>query len=103
AGRYRIERFIAKGGMGEVYEAHDLELQTQIALKTVRAEIAAVADVLDRFRREIYLARKVTHPNVCRIFDMGYADERIAFLTMELLGGETLAQRIARGPLAPDE
>src|SRR3954468_6248083 len=75
AGRYRIVRFLARGGMGEVYEAEDLELGVRIALKTLRtlagSEGSSESRALDRFKREVQLARKVTHPNVCRIFDLG--------------------------------
>ncbi|MEO7909941.1 MAG: protein kinase [Roseiflexaceae bacterium] len=86
-GRYRIVRYIARGGMGEVYEAEDLELGERVALKTIRAETKdRVAE--ERFKREIQLSRKVTHPNVCRIFDVGFHQRpdgvQIVFLTMEL-------------------
>ncbi len=109
AGRYRIVRFLAKGGMGEVYEAEDLELRERVALKTISAHVAR-QDAIDRFKREIHLARKVTHPNVCRIFDLGQhtsaggaAHSSVFFLTMELLAGETLAARIRRqGRLSTD-
>ncbi len=101
--RYRIVRFIAQGGMGEVYDAEDAELGTHVALKTIRPGIAANESVIDRFKREILLARRVTHPNVCRIFDLGRHrmpnGTEMTFLTMELLGGESLAARIARGRL----
>src|SRR5215831_7676079 len=70
AGRFKIIRFLAKGGMGEVYEAEDLELREHVALKTIRPEVASEKRALPRFRQEIHLARKVTHPNVCRIFDV---------------------------------
>jgi tRNA A-37 threonylcarbamoyl transferase component Bud32/TolB-like protein len=108
AGRYQILRFVANGGMGEVYEADDLELGERVALKTVRPDLACDAPALERFKRELLLARKVTHPNVCRIFDVGYhladADAPIVFLTMEFLPGVTLAQRIKeRGRLPEDE
>src|SRR5438270_468992 len=93
AGRYRIVRFLARGGMGEVYEAEDLELGEHIALKTLRTLAAssgssdsrAAYQQAGRFKREVQLARKVTHPNVCRIFDLGVdtsGDARIVFLTM---------------------
>jgi serine/threonine protein kinase len=104
--RYRVVRHIAEGGMGEVYEVEDLELHARIALKTVRSEIASEAINLDRFKREIYLARKVTHPNVCRIFDVGFhatEQRRVTFFTMEYLEGENLAARIARGRMHVDE
>jgi hypothetical protein len=108
AGRYRILRLIGRGGMGEVYEAEDLELHAPTALKLVRPEIAVQHEILDCFKREVYLARLVTHPNVCRIFDLGYHDTasagRITFLTMELLAGETLLDRLARtGPMTTTE
>src|SRR5262245_51544571 len=109
AGRYRVVRFIAARGMGEVYEAEDLALGTEVALKTIRPEVAARGRVVERFRREILLARRVTHPNVCRIFDLGQhsvseSGPAVTFLTMELLSGETLRQRLhARGTLSAEE
>lgn len=105
AGRYRIIRFIGRGGMGEVYEVEDLELREHVALKIIRPEIAPEQRVIERFKREIHIARKVSHPNVCRIFDLGYhltkgesrnSPNKIVFLTMELLPGETLAERLER-------
>jgi eukaryotic-like serine/threonine-protein kinase len=111
ADRFRVVRFIGHGGMGDVYEAEDLELGERVALKTVRPEIAHLDGAIDRFRREIQLARKVTHPNVCRIFDVfrhrpegsGGAGE-ITFFSMELLVGETLEQRLrGGGRMAPRE
>jgi hypothetical protein len=106
AERHRIERFIAAGGMGEVYEAEDQMLGERVALKTVAVARSDDAGFADRLKREVQLARKVTHPNVCRIFDVGRhvrADgEAILFMTMELLAGETLGRRLrAGGPLSP--
>jgi serine/threonine protein kinase/Tfp pilus assembly protein PilF len=105
--RYRIVRFIAKGGMGEVYEALDLELNFPVALKTLLPDGDRSGAAIARFKREIQLARQVTHPNVCRVYDMGrcqHASERdVPYLTMEFLKGETLARRIARaGRLSTD-
>src|SRR5262245_50800492 len=68
AGRVRIVKLLAKGGMGEVYEAEDVELKERIGLKTIRPDLAKDPRALELFRREIQLARRVTHPNVCRIF-----------------------------------
>src|SRR5438132_10757898 len=68
ADRYRIVRFLARGGMGAVYEAEDRELGVTVALKTIRPDIAWAASAIERFKREIQLARAVTHPGVCRIF-----------------------------------
>jgi tetratricopeptide (TPR) repeat protein len=103
AGRFRIEKFIAEGGMGEVYVAQDLELREKVALKTIRPTLANSPEVLAQFKQEILLARKVTHRNVSRVFDLFRhevdLDEEphaILFVSMELLQGETLAQRIRR-------
>src|SRR5688572_7921529 len=108
-GRFQVVRFIARGGMGELYEARDLELKEQVAVKTIRADIAANERVSQRFRREVQLARRVTHPNICRIFDLfqhqpGTGGAAVDFITMELLEGETLADRLKRaGRLTADE
>lgn len=107
AGRYRPVRFIAQGGMGEVYEAFDEELKQRVAMKVVRPDVAANPIAMERFKREISLARRVTHPNVSRIFEFGKhtdADGTVTFLTMELLDGPTLEERIRiEGPLKPPE
>jgi tetratricopeptide (TPR) repeat protein len=99
ASRYRIVNFLARGGMGEVYEAEDTALHTAVALKVIASDLAADASMIARLKREILLARKVTHPNVCRLHDLGSHEEGRAptsFLTMDLLRGETLAAYIAR-------
>lgn len=107
AGRFRIVRLLGRGGMGEVYEAEDTLLGERLALKAIRPEIASDPVTLARFRNEIQLARRITHLNVCRIFDLEVHEggsQPVAFLTMELLVGETLAARLERtGPLAPLE
>src|ERR1022692_5186326 len=70
SGRYRIVRFIARGGMGEVYEAEDLELKGRVALKTLLPEIASDPRMISRFKQEIQLSRKIAHPIVCKVFDL---------------------------------
>ena len=108
--RFRVVRFIARGGMGELYEAEDLTLGERVALKTIRPEIAVHERANQRFRREVQLARKVTHPNICRIFDLfehrppeGTAGA-VSFVTMELLQGETLSQHLRKhGPLSVED
>jgi serine/threonine protein kinase len=100
--RFRIVGPLGRGGMGEVYEAEDEEMG-RVALKTIRAEVRS-AQSLRRFRQEVQLARKVTHPNVCRIHEFFPPGEgstpATAFLTMELLEGATLSRRISdSGPL----
>jgi serine/threonine protein kinase len=100
AGRYRLERMVGAGGMGEVYEAIDLSLNEPLALKVVRATVADDMRAVSRLKSEVLLARRVTHPNVCRIFDFGVhradgTDEPpLPFLTMELLAGLTLQARL---------
>jgi serine/threonine protein kinase len=106
AGRYRVERLIGHGGMGEVYSVLDEQLGEHVALKTVRATAADDARAIARLKSEVQLARRVTHPNVCRIYDLGIHAGRggdLAFLTMELLRGRTLADEIrARGAFPKD-
>lgn len=103
ADRFRIVRFIARGGMGEVYEAEDRVLKERVALKTIRPDVAGDERTMERFLREVHLARSVTHPNVSRTFDV-FHHEGFAFLTMELLSGETLSERLSRrGRMKPEE
>src|ERR1017187_5305289 len=110
SGRYRIVRFLGRGGMGEVFEAEDCELKGRVALKTLLPLIASDGRMLARFKQEIQLSRKVSHPNVCRVFDLarhpadGSAPDTTVFLTMEFLPGETLSERLHRdGRLSTEE
>lgn len=106
ARRFRVIRFIARGGMGEVYEAEDLELGERVALKAIRRRVADGESLRTMFKREIQLARRVTHPNVCRIFDMAQHEDAgsggpAILLSMELIEGQTLAEYLRRtGPMA---
>src|SRR5215831_4718757 len=91
AARFQVVRFIAAGGMGEVYEAEDLTLEENLAIKTIRPGILQHASALERFKQEVHLARQVTHPNVCRVFDL-FRHQAIdgletVFVSMELLKG----------------
>jgi tetratricopeptide (TPR) repeat protein len=108
--RYRILRFINRGGMGEVYEADDLELHERVALKTLLPEIASDARSIAHFKQEIQLSRKVSHPNVCKVFDLTLhtgndpGSTVVYFLTMELLPGETMEAHLRReGPMSMDQ
>src|SRR5215472_6377439 len=88
AGRYRIVAALGKGGMGEVYRADDLTLGQAVALKFLPPHLATDHDRLARFRKEVAVARRVSHPNVCRVYDLGEAPRGagaapLAFLTME--------------------
>jgi TolB-like protein/tRNA A-37 threonylcarbamoyl transferase component Bud32 len=94
-GRYEIQGFIGAGAMGTVYRAKDRELDEVIAVKVLKKELVGTRGILDRFRREVKLARRVTHRNVARMFDIG-DDGGDRFLTMELVEGESLAHRLAR-------
>jgi serine/threonine protein kinase/Tfp pilus assembly protein PilF len=102
AGRFAVVRFIARGGMGEVYEVEDRFLQgVHVALKVILPQIAGDAGSTHRFEQEVLLARKVTHPNLCPIYDISRCGEPpppFLFLTMKLLSGETLASRLQRSP-----
>jgi serine/threonine-protein kinase len=100
ADRYEILALLGAGGMGTVYRARDLELDELVALKVMRRELLETPGILDRFRREAKLARRVTHKNVARVFDIGeHGGER--FLTMELVDGESLSALLAREGALP--
>ena len=102
-GRYHILRFLAAGGMGEVYEARDQLLEENVAVKLMRRELVGKPGARERFADEIRFARKVTHFNVCRVFDVGADGDRV-FYTMALHAGDTLASRLDRdGKLSVDE
>lgn len=94
AGRYELLGMLGAGAMGTVYRACDRELDEIVALKVLKKELAS-PDMLERFRREVKLARKVTHRNVARTYDIG-EDGGDRFLTMEFVEGEMLAARLAR-------
>ncbi len=103
AGRYRIVALLGCGAMGEVYRAEDLRLGQAVALKFLPASLANDGGALARFHREAAIARQISHPNVCRVFDIGDADGRL-FLTMEYVDGEDLASLLRRiGRISPDK
>ena len=109
--RFRIVRLIGSGGMGEVYEATDLQLG-RVALKTIRPEIAGDPGIFARFRKEVQLARKIASPSVCRIHELYLLPESStalhqafispqAFISMEFLDGVTLSQKIRESAPLP--
>lgn len=103
SGRYEILGALGRGGMGIVYKATDRELEETVAIKTLRADVAGSADVAKRFRGEIKLARKVSHPNVCRIHEYG-KEGPLAYIVMEFIEGIDLKRVIRdRGPLPPED
>ena len=95
AGRYQIERQLGEGGMGTVYRAHDREVDERIALKLLHGGASMGATMIERFRREVRLARRVTHRNVARTYDLG-EHNGVRFLTMEYIRGESLQDRLTR-------
>src|SRR4029450_2816477 len=101
-GRYRPMRRIDAGGMGEIWEADDTLLGRRVAIKVLAEELAGDPVALRRFRREARATAKLDHPNVIRVFD--FVDGEIPFLVLELLEGQTLADRLGRdGALSPAE
>ena len=102
ANRYRILAPLGRGGMGAVYRAHDEVLDEEVALKILRPEVAGTPEMAARFRSEIKLARKVSHWNVCRIHEYG-EHEGLQYISMELIRGATLKERLRSGPLAPEQ
>ncbi|MHC4403526.1 MAG: serine/threonine-protein kinase [Planctomycetota bacterium] len=103
ARRYRIVGLLGKGGMGEVYRADDLKLGQAVALKLLPERLASDPKRLEYFHNEVRLARQVSHPNVCRVYDIGEVDGQ-HYLSMEYVDGEDLATLIRRiGRLPPDK
>src|SRR5258708_4380306 len=101
AQRYRIVTLLGRGGMGEVYRADDLLLGQPVALKFLPPAATASESAVSRFRNEVRTARQVSHPNVCRVYDIGEA-EGLTYLTMEYIDGEDLASLLRRiGKLPP--
>ena len=98
AGRYKLKAILGRGGVGVVYRASDMDLGEEIAIKVLQGQATRNTQDLERFKREIITARKITHANVIRIHDFGMSGDE-AFISMELLGGGTLADRIEDGPM----
>src|SRR5262245_8158609 len=103
AGRYRIVGLLGRGGMSEVYRADDLTVGHSVALKFLPRFVAHNPEQLERLRAEVRITRQVSHPNVCRVYDLGMAEGR-HFLTMEYVDGEDLSSLLRRiGRLPPDK
>ena len=95
-GPYAIESALGSGGMGEVYRAQDTRLHRVVAVKTLSERLESSPQAIQRFEREARAAASLNHPNICTIYDVGTDPP---FIAMELLEGETLQRRLARGPL----
>jgi serine/threonine-protein kinase len=101
-GRYRIIGLLGRGGMGEVYRATDLTLGQSVALKLLPEAAAEDEHLLERFHGEVRVARQVSHPNVCRVYDIGEA-EGLPFISMEYVDGEDLSSLLRRVGRLPSD
>src|SRR5262245_9114720 len=95
---YEITVLLGTGGMGEVYRARDTKLKRDVAIKTLPDEFSRDADRVSRFQREAEVLASLNHPNIAAIYDLLEANGS-RYLVLELVEGETLADRIARGPI----
>jgi serine/threonine protein kinase len=101
-GPYEIEEAIGAGGMGEVYRARDTRLERVVAVKVLPAHLAERPELRQRLEREAKAVSSLSHPNICPLYDIGH-EEGVDYLVMEFIDGETLADRLAKGPLPLDE
>jgi serine/threonine-protein kinase len=101
-GSHEITALLGKGGMGEVYRARDLKLKREVAIKILPEEFSRDPDRLSRFQREAEVLASLNHPNIAAIYDLQEAKES-RFLVLELVEGETLADRISRSPIPVEE
>src|SRR5206468_9229972 len=97
-GSYEITALLGKGGMGEVYRARDMRLKRQVAIKVLPEAFSRDTERASRFRREAELLASLNHPHIAAIYHVEEAGD-LMLLVLELVEGETLAQRIARGPV----
>ena len=97
-GPYQIVGRLGAGGMGEVYRARDPRLDRSVAVKVLTSTRGSTPEELERFEREARAIARVSHPNICTVYDVG-REAGVPFLVMELLEGETLAERVLRGPV----
>src|SRR5271163_3124530 len=97
-GPYEIVAAIGAGGQGEVYKARDTRLGRNVAIKVLPAHLSARPELRERFEREARTVSSLNHPHICVLYDIGVQDG-VHFLVMEYLEGETLADRLAKGPL----
>ncbi len=101
-GPYEILAPLGAGGMGEVYRAKDTRLERTVAIKVLPQHLSASPEVRQRFEREAKTISQLSHPNICALYDVGHQDG-VEYLVMELLDGQTVAERLAKGPLAIDQ
>lgn len=101
-GPYEIQSPLGAGGMGEVYRARDTRLDRDVAIKVLPANLSSDPSLRQRLEREAKAVSKLTHPHICTMHDIGHQDG-VDFIVMELVEGETLEQRLTKGPLPPDQ
>src|SRR5438128_10625489 len=101
-GSHEITALLGKGGMGEVYRARDMKLKREVAIKILPEEFSRDADRVSRFQREAEVLASLNHPNIAAIYDLQEANGS-RYLVMELVEGETLAERLQRGPIPVEE
>ncbi|HMA18105.1 MAG TPA: serine/threonine-protein kinase, partial [Thermoanaerobaculia bacterium] len=101
-GPYELVAPVGAGGMGEVYRAKDTRLERTVAVKVLPSHLSASAEGRQRFEREAKTISQLSHPHICALYDVGNQDG-VEFLVMEYLEGETLTDRLAKGPLAFDQ
>src|SRR6202167_3514084 len=101
-GPYEIQSPLGAGGMGEVYRARDPRLDCTVAIKVLNAQLVASTELRARFEREAKVISQLQHPNICVLHDVGN-EGPIDYLVMEFLQGESLAERLRKGPLPPEQ
>src|SRR5882672_69670 len=101
-GPYEIQSPLGAGGMGEVYRARDTRLERDVAVKVLPANLSSDPNLRQRLEREAKAVSKLSHPHICTLHDIGHQDG-VDFIVMELVEGETLEQRLTKGPLPPDQ
>ena len=101
--RYLIDRLIARGGMGNIYKAHDTKRGHIVAVKMLRSEFDDDAVVLKRFLREAHAVQNLHHPNICQLYDIGCTRDKIHYFTMEFLEGDPLDKVLREKRMLPPE
>src|SRR5262247_578721 len=101
-GPYEIVASVGAGGMGEVYRARDTRLDRTVAVKVLPSHLSASEEIRQRFEREAKTISQLSHPHICALYDVGNQDG-VEYLVMEFLEGETLAERLLKGPLPVDQ
>ena len=100
AGKYRVDDYLKKGGMGTVYLGTHLMLNKKVAIKLIKPELVTSRDIVERFQREAIAASRLDHPNIVTIYDLGQADDGTLYIAMELVAGRSLKDLIvSEGPL----